>query len=169
MMNSATFRRWRSCDCKAGSRLHSLSVHTAIRMALNGLSRLGTSVIAKVLSIGSKPTFVTARDEMKRFSSARLGVAPLAMIARNYLKLRNWRPRFAEHRNLRLSHHSRRRPASQRYARYGPIGSWIGFGTYCANAVFSLLWPSFLECAPQGRAFQPASPCPPFCKVISPI
>ena len=168
-MNSAISRRWRFCDCKAGFRLRSLPVLTAIHMASNGLSKQDMYMTAKVLSIGWKQIFATARDEMKQFSSARPGAARWTMIARSYLRLRNWRPPFAGHRNLRLNHRSRRRPASRRYARYGPMASWTGFRKYSANAIFSLPWPSFLEFARQGRAFRLASPCPPSCKVISPI
>src|SRR5262245_2897573 len=138
MMNSATFRHWRSCDCKAGSRLHSLLVHTAIRMALNVLSRLDTSVTAKVLSIGWKPTYATGRDEMKQFSSARLGTVPLTMIGRNYLRLPSWRPPFEAQRNWLLNRLNKRRPASQRCAGYGPIASWTGFRKCSAATEFNL-------------------------------
>ena len=76
-------------------------------MASNGPSKRGIYMTAKVLSIGWKQIFAMARDETKRFSSARLGAAPWTMIGRSCLKLRNWRPPFAGHRNLRLNHHSR--------------------------------------------------------------
>src|ERR671918_596599 len=101
--------------------LHFLPVLTAIHMASNGPSKRGIYTVAKLSSIGCKQISAMARDETKRFSSARPGTAPWTMIAKSYLRLRNWRPPFAVHRNLRLNHHSKRLPALRRYAKYGPI------------------------------------------------
>src|SRR4029077_14086681 len=138
-------------------------------MVSNGLLKRGTYKTARVSLIGWKQILATAPDETKQFSSARPGAAPWTMIARSYLKLRNWRPSFVGHWNLRLSHRSRARPVSQRCVGYGPIDSWIGFRKYWANTIFSLPSLSFLGFARRGRAFLLAWPCPPSCKVTSPI
>src|SRR5260370_33264219 len=111
-------------------------------MVSSALWTRGIYTIAKLSLIGWTQTFAMARDEMKRFSSARRGAVLQIMIAGGYLKSRNWRPPFVGLRNLHLNHRSKRRPVSRRSARYGPIASWIGFREYSADALLSLPQPS---------------------------
>ena len=100
-------------------------------------------------------------------ADAEAGASPEKPIARSYLKLRNWRPPFAEHRNLRWNHRNKRPLAERRCAKCGPIVCWTHFPNCSRNTVFRLLWPSSWESARQGRAFRLASRCPPLCKVMS--
>ncbi len=105
----------------------------------------------EVSSTGSKQISPTARDGMRRSSSARRGAARAAMTGRNYLKLRNWPLPFAGQRNLRSNRRSRRRPASRCCAGCGPIACWTGFSETLRERKFRLPWRSFLEFVRQGR------------------
>src|SRR4029077_16331457 len=155
MTNGAIFHRWSFYDCKVGFRLHSLPVPIAIPTVSNGLSKRGMSTTAKVWWTGWTQIFVMARDEMKQFSSSRLGVAPSMTIARSYLKLRNWQLRSGGHLNLRLKQRSRRRPASLPCVKFGPTVFWTVFQAHSEKAKFSRHRPSFLVFARQGRAYRP--------------
>src|SRR5260370_28768180 len=107
-------------------------------MVSSALGPRGVYTIAKLSLIGWTQTFAMARDEMKRFSSARRGAVLQIMIAGGYLKSRNWRPPFVGLRNLHLNHRSKRPPVSPRSARYGPLASLVGLPQYSANSILRL-------------------------------
>jgi len=55
---------------------------------------------------------------------------------------------------LALECPNKRRPASQRCAKYGPIASWTGFRKHSAATEFNRPWQSFLELDRQVRTFR---------------
>ncbi len=101
----------------------------------------------KPSSTGSRRTFATARDEMRRFSSSRPGAQPHAMIGPSCLRLQSWQARSGEPRNSHLNHHSRAVVASRRYAACGRPALAVVHGVASARegVPANLALPAFLQ------------------------